>query len=305
MESFVTFYPDREFRFNSNLIQKMRSSFERFVSNVKKFGDIFQLLYELAGDDIVGVCSLLDTSPRSQQSGAIQLFADCLHMETDLLQLFVLQYFPSIENVRRFDHLLVNRVVVELLYAEVRIKVVLNIIVTTQSCGSKHFHSYHKFIPFSAQHNSVRVFNRIVRIRVYFNRFANVFGFVGDRRMSEVAHDLLTVDFRIVDVQFGTFFQQCLAHGECGRFACVAGVLLECESEDRDAFVGHSVEQTLDDLLRETHLLVFIHIDDLLPVRGHLGQIQTLTDVHQIKNVFLEAAAAKSDRRLQEFRTDA
>lgn len=62
------------------------------------------------------IVSLLYSPPRPKQSSAIQFFADCLHVETNLLQFVVFQYFSPVEDVRRFDHLLINGLVVEFLY---------------------------------------------------------------------------------------------------------------------------------------------------------------------------------------------
>lgn len=71
---------------------------------------------------ISGNYSLLYTSPRSQQSGAIEFSSDCLHMETDLLQFIVFQNFSSIENVCRFNHLLINCLVIEFLNGRMKNK---------------------------------------------------------------------------------------------------------------------------------------------------------------------------------------
>ena len=50
--------------------------------------------------------------------------------------------------------------------------------------------------------------------------------------------------------------------------------------------------------------LVIIHVDDGLPVGGDLHQVELLTDIDQIQDVFLETRAPEAHRSHQELWTD-
>mmetsp|Transcript_89189 Transcript_89189/g.273159 ORF Transcript_89189/g.273159 Transcript_89189/m.273159 type:complete len:388 (-) Transcript_89189:11-1174(-) len=84
----------------------------------------------------------------------------------------------------------------------------------------------------------------------------------------------------------------------------VPRVLLERETEDADLLVGDGVEQAGNDLAAEGRFLVLIHVNDLLPILRGLVQALRLADVHQIKDVLLEARAAEPDGRVQKLRAD-
>ena len=57
-------------------------------------------------------------------------------------------------------------------------------------------------------------------------------------------------------------------------------------------------------LLREPLLLVVVHEDDLIPVRGALVEAVGFAEVDEVQNVLLEARAAESDGGLEEAATD-
>ncbi|KAH9402222.1 hypothetical protein TYRP_016277 [Tyrophagus putrescentiae] len=141
----------------------------------------------------------------------------------------------------------------------------------------------------------------------------------------------------VVDGEAGALVEQVLADELGRRLASVAGVRLEGEAEDGDALVGDGAEEALGDAQGEAPLLVVVQQDDLLkkrkkkkknskenisttvpqyphtsanstylvPVVGHLGQLQVLAEVDQIEDVLLEAAAAEADARLQKPPPDA
>ncbi len=135
----------------------------------------------------------------------------------------------------------------------------------------------------------------------------------------------------VVDGEAGALVEQVLADELGRRLASVAGVRLEGEAEDGDALVGDGAEEALGDAQGEAPLLVVVQQDDLLkknskenisslvlfrfqattttsylvPVVGHLGQLQVLAEVDQIEDVLLEAAAAEADARLQKAPPDA
>jgi hypothetical protein len=71
-----------------------------------------------------------------------------------------------------------------------------------------------------------------------------------------------------------------------------------------DLFVRDRIEHCLDNSLREPPLLVVVHHDDLLPVGSDLAKAEVFAKVNKIQYVFLETAAAKADRCLQELRSD-
>lgn len=75
----------------------------------------------------------------------------------------------------------------------------------------------------------------------------------------------------------------------------VPRVLLESEPENGDVLAANGVEQRLDDLGGEARLLVLVDVDDLLPVGRNLGQVEALADVHQVQDVLLETAPAKTN----------
>lgn len=68
----------------------------------------------------------------------------------------------------------------------------------------------------------------------------------------------------VVDGEAGALVEQVLADELGRRLARVAGVRLEGEAEDGDAFVGDGAEETLGDAQGEAPLLVVVQQDDLL-----------------------------------------
>lgn len=62
---------------------------------------------------------LWNAAPRPGENVAVQLLADSLDMEANLLEFFVRENFTSIEDVGRLHHRLVNSLVVEILEVNV------------------------------------------------------------------------------------------------------------------------------------------------------------------------------------------
>lgn len=62
---------------------------------------------------------LWNASPRPGKNVAVQLLADGLHVEADLLQFFVRENLATVEDVGRLHHRLVNALVVEILEGNV------------------------------------------------------------------------------------------------------------------------------------------------------------------------------------------
>ena len=104
--------------------------------------------------------------------------------------------------------------------------------------------------------------------------------------------------FGIEDVQTSFFFQQVSGHINGWRLARVTCVLFEGKPQNTYMLVRNSIEHGLDDALSKTPLLIFVHINHLLPVSCYTGQIERFTNVDQIKNILLKAAASKSNRSL-------
>ena len=75
-------------------------------------------------------------------------------------------------------------------------------------------------------------------------------------------------------------------------------------SETRTNLASNSVEQGIHNLLRKSPLLVLVHLHHLPPVGSDLGQVEALTQVHQVQDVLLETRTTKPDGSLQEFRAD-
>ncbi|RUS34123.1 hypothetical protein BC938DRAFT_482319 [Jimgerdemannia flammicorona] len=96
-----------------------------------------------------------------------------------------------------------------------------------------------------------------------------------------------------------------LDQGDGGRLAGVTSVLLEREPEDGDLLVRDRVEQLRDNALHEPFLLVLVHDDHLVPVGSDLGQVEGLSKVRQVEDVFLEAGTAEADRGLEELGANA
>lgn len=59
------------------------------------------------------------TSPSSRDDVPRELFPNCLNDETELLELFVVQDFPPVEDVRGLHHVCVNALVVQSLQKNV------------------------------------------------------------------------------------------------------------------------------------------------------------------------------------------
>merc|ERR1740129_2289220 len=59
----------------------------------------------------------------------------------------------------------------------------------------------------------------------------------------------------------------------------------ECKSEHGDLLTADGVEHRSDHSLRETKLLVVVHVDDLLPICRDFFQTERLANVDEIQNI--------------------
>jgi hypothetical protein len=67
---------------------------------------------------------------------------------------------------------------------------------------------------------------------------------------------------------------------------------------------GNGLEKGVNNPLRESSLLILIHFDNLPPVCGDLGKMETLREINQVKDILLEAASTETNRCFQEFGTN-
>lgn len=100
----------------------------------------------------------------------------------------------------------------------------------------------------------------------------------------------------VIYVQGGPFIQERLGHVNGWTLPGVAGVLFECETQNRDLLATDGVEQRLDNFSGESGLLILVHVNDLLPVCRHFRKVEALAYVNQIQDVLLETAPAETDK---------
>ena len=74
----------------------------------------------------------------------------------------------------------------------------------------------------------------------------------------------------------------------------VVGVGLECKTQHRNALSRHGAKEPPHHQGADAVLLPGVERHHLLPVGGHLMQAVVAAEVHQVEDVFLEAAAAKA-----------
>jgi hypothetical protein len=163
-----------------------------------------------------------------------------------------------------------------------------------------------EFIPFGAHNNGVRVPARLVDIfRMQLHLLFDLIEWQIELRVAQLEPELLLLHFRIVDAQKGALVEQKLANVNGGGLARVARVLLEREAKHGDALAVERVEEPRRDEIGEAFLLVVVDANHLVPVLGHLLEVQTLAQVDQVVDVLLEAAAAEAHARLEELVADA
>jgi hypothetical protein len=134
---------------------------------------------------------------------------------------------------------------------------------------------------------------------------------------SKVLPDLFPLDFGIIDVNVRLLGQEVTDERDGGGFTSIAGIGLESKPENsnplemrrvtrtlasggraKTGLIGDGVEQGVNNLLRKPPLLVLVHLHNLSPVGSDLRQMQTLTQIHQVQDVFLETRSAETDRGL-------
>ncbi len=129
--------------------------------------------------------------------------------------------------------------------------------------------------------------------------------FLGDAGVGEVAADGVRVDARVVNGELGVLPEEVAADMDGGGFAGVVGVLFEGEAKDGDALAIDRVEEGTDDFFHKARLLPIVEMNDLPPVFRDMGEMEGFAEVNEIEQVLLETRAAKTDRGLEKFRTDA
>lgn len=75
---------------------------------------------------------------------------------------------------------------------------------------------------------------------------------------------------------------------------CIACILLEGKSKQRNLLVSHGVKQAVHNPICKSPPLILIHGNYLIPVVGDFRQVKSLRKVHKIENILLEAASAKA-----------
>lgn len=101
-------------------------------------------------------------------------------------------------------------------------------------------------------------------------------------------------------MQIGALFEQMPGHVNSRWFSSVARVFLERKSKHGNVLAGDGIKHGLHNALTETRFLVLVHVDNLLPIRRHLGQIERFAYVHQVENILLETAATETNGSLNE-----
>jgi hypothetical protein len=95
-----------------------------------------------------------------------------------------------------------------------------------------------------------------------------------------------------------------LDHLKSGGLTGIRGVLLEGKAKDGNLLANKSVVEALDDTVGETVTGVLVHLNNLSPVLGNLGETHGLGKVDKVKNILLEATATETDTSHQELVTN-
>jgi len=127
----------------------------------------------------------------------------------------------------------------------------------------------------------------------------------GQGLATKVRRDLGFRDLGVVDGQLGTLFQEVLADPNRRRFTGVVGVRFEGKTKDSDALTGHGSEQLLHHQLSDAVLLPAVELHHALPIGSNVVEAVVTAEVHQVEDVLLEAAAAKTRASFEELGADA
>mmetsp|Transcript_21324 Transcript_21324/g.41372 ORF Transcript_21324/g.41372 Transcript_21324/m.41372 type:complete len:260 (-) Transcript_21324:400-1179(-) len=203
--------------------------------------------------------------------------ADGVHDEPDVEELLVVEDEPSVEDESRLRHRLVHLLIV------VRLE----------------------RIPLGHDGDRVGALHGLVGVLCNGNALFELLAGGEGLVVGEVPDYLFVLNLGIVDGDFGPLRKQMLSHVHGCRLACVAGVLLEGEPEQRDLLAGDGVEHASDHLARETQLLVVVDLHDLVPVLRDLLEPEALAEVDEVQDVFLEARSSETDGCVQETLPDA
>ena len=80
----------------------------------------------------------------------------------------------------------------------------------------------------------------------------------------------------------------------------VVGVGLKRKAQHGNALAAHGAKQAVHHQPGDAVLLPGVEAHHLLPVGGHLVQAVVAAEIHEVEDVFLEAAAAKAGAGLEE-----
>mmetsp|Transcript_6070 Transcript_6070/g.11072 ORF Transcript_6070/g.11072 Transcript_6070/m.11072 type:complete len:310 (-) Transcript_6070:1243-2172(-) len=202
-----------------------------------------------------------------------------MHFKSHLSQPIVIQNITAIKYKRRLRHVLVNPFKVQ----------ILELIPLGQHC----------------QCVSAIASRICIRGRRHRRFQPRMRGFAKVTRVIHFPPHVFPRHLRIVYVNLCLLHNQ-IAHNEHGRrLAHISRVLLEGIPQNGNLFPRDGVKHAGNHLLRKALLLVVVHDDNLVPVLGALIQTVRLTEVDQVKDIFLEARSAESDRGVEEALPDA
>ena len=111
----------------------------------------------------------------------------------------------------------------------------------------------------------------------------------------ELGQSIFFLHLWIVDGHDGAILQEHVAYGDRRSLSYISCILLEGESQNGDLLLGDCIEKGGYGFPSKGLLLVFIHVDNLLPILSYLVQTLGLADVDEVEDVLLEARSTKSD----------
>mmetsp|Transcript_6491 Transcript_6491/g.17368 ORF Transcript_6491/g.17368 Transcript_6491/m.17368 type:complete len:316 (-) Transcript_6491:731-1678(-) len=207
---------------------------------------------------------------------AVQRLSNCVDHKSNLSQLLVVENVAAVEQKAWFAHAFIDFLEIQIL----------------------------ELVPFSRNRNGMRSgagFSRGTSDAHPLLQLDQVHA----ASLCEIHPDLLGVNLGVVNGDRGMLFDELLADVNRSRLASVSCVLLECETEQRDALSGHGVVHPMNDTANKSALLQVVHFHDPVEILGNICQTHGLAEVHQIENVLLKARSAKANRRFQKLRSNA
>lgn len=101
-----------------------------------------------------------------------------------------------------------------------------------------------------------------------------------------------------------SLLEEGLDHLQGGSLTGVGGVLLEGVAKNGNLLANEGVVEALDDTVGESVTSVLVHLDDLSPVLADLRETHGISQVDQVEDILLEAAATETDTSHQELVSD-